>query len=265
MNIFTREMKANRKSLIIWCIGMIAMIGGGMGKFAAFENASGSVNDMLDLLPKSLLNMMGLSSFDMSKAIGFYGVLFLYLIVMATVHAVMLGSNIIAKEERDKTTEFLLVKPVSRNKVITSKLLAALTNIFILNIVTLISSFFIVDYFNKGDAILGDILITMVGMFIVQVIFMCIGSVLAAVIKNPKVSTATATGVILVTFMLSMIINMNEKLESLKYITPFKYFEAESVMFGQGLNFGFIFLSVLIISASLAGTYVFYKKRDLNV
>jgi len=171
MNIFIREMKANRKSIIIWCLSMLAMVGGGMSKFAALEGSGESLKELLKIYPKSIINMMGLGDFDMTVAIGFYGVLFLYVILMATIHAVMLGANIIAKEESHKTTEFLLVKPISRNKVITSKLLAALLNIVILNLVTFLSSVFIVNYFNKGDSIFKEIALLMVGMFIVQFIF----------------------------------------------------------------------------------------------
>lgn len=265
MNIFTREMKANRKSLILWCIGIIAMIGGSMGKFVLFSTSGQSINDIMDIYPKSLLNMLGISSFDLSKVIGFYGVLFLYLILIATIHAVMLGSNIISKEENDKTIEFLLVKPVSRNNVITSKLLAALLNIIILNIVTLIASYLVVNHFNEGDAILEDIAILMVGMFVLQLIFMCIGSFLASASRQPNNATSASTGILLITFMLSMIINMNDKLENLKYITPFQYFKAESIILGDGIDSVFVILSISIIGISLAGTYSFYKNRDLNL
>lgn len=265
MNIFLREMKANRKSLIIWCIGMVAMIGAGMGKFAGYVSSGMSIDDIMAIFPKSLLNVMGISGFDLSTAIGFYGVLFLYLILIATSHAVMLGTNIIAKEERDKTTEFLLVKPVSRSNVITSKLLAVILNITILNIVTFIGSLFAVNYFNKGDEILGDIIMLMVGMFILQLIFMSIGSLSATVSKKSKAAVSNATGILLITFMLYMATNMTDKLESLKYLTPFKYFEAESIILGNGIDLFFIILSVVIIGVSLAGTYGFYKRRDLNI
>ena len=38
MNIFKREMRANRKSLIIWCIGVLFIVGSGMSKYAALSN-----------------------------------------------------------------------------------------------------------------------------------------------------------------------------------------------------------------------------------
>lgn len=265
MNIFIREMKAYKKSLIIWCLGMVAMIGGGMGKYAGYSNYGGSMNEVLDIFPKSVLNIMGISDFDLTKAIEFYGVLFLYIILIATVHSVMIGSSIISKEERDKTTEFLFSKPVSRNKVITSKLLVAILNSIILNIVALISSFFIVGYFNKNDVLLRDIALLMSGMFIIQLMFIVIGSSIAAINKKAKRASSISTGVLLSTFMLSILINTNDGFEKLKYITPFKYFEAKSVILENSFQPVFIILSIFIIAILLIGTYGFYKKRDLSV
>jgi ABC-2 type transport system permease protein len=58
---------------------------------------------------------------------------------------------------------------------------------------------------------------------------------------------------------------LNENIEGLKYLTPFKYFEAKNVMFGGGFEFIFVLLSGVLIAAFTAATFLFYKKRDLNV
>ncbi|SKC36528.1 ABC transporter permease subunit [Maledivibacter halophilus] len=265
MNILAIEIKSNIKSLTIWCIGMVAMIGAGMGKFVGYTKSGEAINDILTIFPKSLLNVMGISSFDLSTVIGFYGVLFLYLILIAASHAIMLGVNIILKEENDKTIEFLLAKPVSRSKVITSKLLAALFNIIILNIVTLTASFFAVNYFNQFHETLIYIIMLMAGMFILQLIFLSVGLLLASASNNPKTTTSKAGAILLTTFILYLLINMSDKLEKLKFLTPFKYFEAESIILGKGFDMFFIILSFVIIVISLIGTYKFYKRRDLNV
>ena len=265
MNIFMVEMKAHRKSLIIWCIAMLFMVGAGMSKYQVFSTSGQSINDVMGKLPKVVQTIFGIGVFDLSKASGFYGILFLYLVLMTTIHAVMLGANIISKEERDKTTEFLMAKPISRDKVITAKLLAALVNIIILNIVTLISSIFIVGYFSKGESFNSDIGILMVGMFILQLIFMLIGTALAAVSKKPKTAPSVATGILLTAYLLSTVIDINIKLENLKYFTPFKYFEAKNLISNGGFEPVFVILSVLIIAVLLSVTYVFYRKRDLNV
>ncbi|MFA9396655.1 MAG: ABC transporter permease subunit [Clostridiaceae bacterium] len=265
MNIFKREMKANRKSLIIWCIGMIVMVFGGMAKFGALETSGASVNELMDSLPKGLQSMFGLGIVDLSTVGGYFSILFLYLIIMATIHSSMLGATIISKEERDKTAEFLFAKPVSRNKAISLKVLATLVNIIILNLVALFSSISAVASYNKGDSINGDIIRLMIGMFILQILFMSIGMGIAAISKNPKISVSISTGFLLFSYLLFILIDMNENIEWLKYLTPFKYFEAKNIMLGSGFEMVYIALSLFIIGLFMTLTYVFYKKRDLTV
>jgi ABC-2 type transport system permease protein len=183
MNIFFKELKSHRKSLIFWSIGVFLMVVSGMSKYAGLSSSGQPLTVVFEEMPKSMQAVMGIGTLDMSKASGFYGMLFIYLVLMATIHAVMLGATIISKEERDKTSEFLFVKPVSRTKIITAKLLAAFTNIVIFNLVTFISSIVIVGMYSDGEAVNSDITITMVGMFILQLVFMVIGSAIAA-IKN---------------------------------------------------------------------------------
>jgi ABC-2 type transport system permease protein len=265
MNIYKRELKAHRKSLIFWCLGMLLMIFSGMNKYSVYEQSGQSITELISAIPSSLRSILGFGNFDVTLASGFYGMLFVYLLIMATIHACMLGANIIAKEERDKTTEFLMVKPVSRSSIITSKLLAALSNIWILNIVTLIISILIVDKYSRGESVTGDILILMVGMFILQVLFLLVGTGIAAMSNNPKVAASIATAVLLVAYMISIVIDMNNKLEGLKYMTPFKYFDAQHVMYGGGLEPVFVILSIVIITVLACVTYMTYMKRDLNV
>jgi ABC-2 type transport system permease protein len=265
MNIFLREMKAHGKSLVIWCIGVLLMIVGGMGKYAGAVASGQSINDIVAQMPKAIQAIIGAGTFDLSKASGYYGMFFMYIAVMATIHASMLGSNIISKEERDKTSEFLFVKPVSRNKIITCKLLAAFVNILIFNIITAFFSIIIVGYYSKGETVTGDIIKLMVGMFILQLIFMVIGTGISAMSKNSKSAPSVATGILLFTFILSKAIDLNSNLEVLKYITPFKYYDAKNLMYGGEFEPVFLILSALIIVLLLSVTYVFYKKRDLNV
>lgn len=265
MNIFLKEMKSHRKSLVFWSIGVFLMVASGMVKYESLSSSGQPMNEMLAGMPKSLLAVLGIGEFDISTATGYYGLLFIYLLLMATIHAAMLGATIIAKEERDKTTEFLFVKPVSRNQIITAKLLAAFVNILILNLVTFISSVLLVGKYSDGGVVTGDIAITMAGMFILQILFMVIGSSLAAVKKKSKAAASLATGVLLLTYVISVAIDLNENIEGLKYLTPFKYFEAKSVMFGAGFELIFVLLSVVLIAGLTVVTFVFFKKRDLNV
>lgn len=265
MNIFFREMRANRKSLIIWSVGVFLMVASGMSKYTSLSGSGQSMNELMADMPKSLQAIMGTGVLDLSKASGYYGVVFLYLVMMATIHAVMLGASILSKEERDKTSEFLFVKPVSRTEIISYKLAAALTNIITFNLVTLVSSLLIVRHFSNGEeGITGDISLLMIGMLMLQLLFMTIGSGMAALLSNPKKASSLSTGILLLTFILSIAIDLNEKLEVLKYLTPFKYFEAKNIMYGGGFDGVFVSLTLVFIVILSIVTYVFFQRRDLK-
>jgi ABC-2 type transport system permease protein len=227
--------------------------------------AGESVQEIMDALPKAIGAVFGLTGFDLSTAAGFYGVLFLYIAIIGAVHAVLLGAGLIAKEERDRTSEFLYSKPASRGKVLTGKLLAGIFNLVVLNVVTLVTSIYVVDIFNKEAPFTGDLVLLMVGLFFLQLVFFSIGALLAGSTHHPKAAASRASSIMFVTFLMSFVVNMSEKLDFLKYVTPFKYFDAANLMADHALDPVFVGLAVAIIAVAVVTTYRLYAARDLAV
>lgn len=267
MNIFWREMKAQRKSLIIWCVGMVFLLLAGMSKYATLSvpGESQTLNELMADMPKSLQAIFGVGSLDLSTVSGYYGVLFLYIAVMATIHAGMLGATIIAKEERDKTAEFLLVKPITRSKMLTSKLAAALVGVVILNGMTSIGSLMAVQSYSNGEDVNQDIVLLMGGLLMLQLLFMLLGSAVASLLKLPKRAAGLTSGLLLLTFFISVVMDISGNLDALKFLTPFKYFDAKSVLEAGSLSMGYMLLSLALMVLALVGTYVGYNKRDLKL
>lgn len=265
MNIVLREIKASFRSLIIWSISMVFLIFVGMVKYSSFEAVGQSANDFLDQLPPALLNIMGMSGVDLTSILGFYSIFFLYFMLLAGIHAIMLGAVIISKEERDKTADFLFVKPIHRSRIITAKLTAILIDVLVLNLITLISSVVFVGIYNKGDSINNQIIKLMIALFILQVLFASIGAGISAVVKDTKKATSMASTILLLTFILSVAIDLYDKISFLKYFTPFKYFIAVDLVNGSSFNILHIFLSLIIIIISVSTTYILYRKRDLYI
>jgi ABC-2 type transport system permease protein len=264
MNIFLRELKANRKALIIWSASMFVLIVSGMAKYTAYSGG-GQNNQIFNDMPYSLKALLGFGSFDVTTISGYFALLFLYMELTVAIHAVLLGAGIISKEERDKTTEFLLTKPVSRTAIISSKLLAALANILILNLVTLVSSIIMVAAYNKGKDISGEITMFILSMFIVQLIFLSLGAVLAAFIRNAKASGSLSTGILLASFIIAKITDMTDKVNFLNLLSPFKYFSYKDLVAGNGLNLVIVVLSLVLVAVFTVSTYLFYQKREIYV
>lgn len=265
MNIYLRELKANRKSLFIWSMAMVFLVMAGVGKYtAASATGSGSFNDLLKDMPTSLKNLFGVGFFDLSKLVDYFGILYLYIALLAAIHAVLLGNGIIAKEERDKTAEFLFVKPVSRINIITSKLLSALTMVIILNLVTYLVSYIMFIQNSDGEAYALPLFKLMISLLVIQIIFTVLGAVLAAFFSNHKLSSPIATGILLAMFMLSVMIDISGKLDFLRYLSLFKYYDAKDIL-TNGFQIVYVILSLFFIVIFTLGTYYYYKKRDIKI
>lgn len=265
MNIFFKELKSYRKNLFWWSVGMVFLMGAGMAKYGTFQSTGQSINDLMKQFPKSIQTIFGMTGFDLSAVSGYFGVMFFYVALMAAVHAVLLGADLLSKEERDRTSEFLFSKPISRPKVITGKLAAGLVCLVVFNIVTLISSIYFVDYYNKGADFTGDIIVLMAGLFFLQLIFFFVGTIIAASHKKPKTSSSIAASILLATFILSVLININEKFDNLKYLTPFKYFDAKIIMADGRLDLVYVIISLALITSMIILTYRNYTNRDLSI
>jgi ABC-2 type transport system permease protein len=262
MNLYLRELKANLKPLIIWCASIMIFILIGMGKYAAMGDTGQPLNEMIANMPKSIQAIMGGGAFDLNTALGFYAIVFLYLVLMSTIQSGLLGASIILKEERDQTSDFLLTKPISRQKVITAKLLATTTNILIVNLITLIASILIIGGYSKEN-ITKEIFTLMVGMLFLQLMFMTIGMVFAASNRYKKRSGHITLAILLTTYFLSIIVDMVERLAFLRYLTPFKYFDAKTLLINGGFNLIYILITILLSGGCIYLTYCLYHKRDL--
>jgi ABC-2 type transport system permease protein len=264
MNIFVRELKANLKSLLIWSAVTTLLIIMAVAKFSAFAGDP-QLLTMLDSMPPALLDALSMRAFNLTTLSGFYGIMFVYFALIGAIAAAMWGSEIISKEERDKTVEFSLVLPVSRSRVITAKALAALVNSIAFVLITWAVSLVAVRSYHPDQAFHAYLTLQMQAMLVIELIFLAIGLLLGCAMKQYKLSGSTAVAIILTTYFLSIVSGMQEKLAFLKYFTPFKYFDAGELFRNGKMDSMYLLLSAGIIIVSVAAAYWAYNKRDLYI
>lgn len=264
MNIFLRELKANLKSLLIWCVITLLLIMIAVAKFSAFASDP-SLLTILDSMPKALIDALNLRAFNLTTLSGFFGLMLIYFGLMGGIAAAMWSSDIISKEERDKTVEFSFVLPVSRSKVITAKMLAILVNCIVFVLVTWGVSLVAVRQFKPDQAFYSFLALEMEAMFVIELIFLAVGMLLGCAMKRYKLSGSTSVGIILATYFLSIVSAMQPKLDFLKYFSPFKYFDAGELYRFGSMDGNYILLSVSIVIVCVVAAYWIYNKRDLYI
>jgi ABC-2 type transport system permease protein len=259
-----RELKSNFKSFVIWGVILTLLIMVAVGKFSAFAG-NPEMLTMLDSIPPAVLDAMNMRAFNLTTLSGFYGVMFLYFSLMGAIAGAMWGSTIISKEERDKTVEFSLVLPVSRNRVVTAKPLAALFYCAALVLFTWAISMIAVRDYTPDAAFYSFLAVEMQAMFLIELIFLAIGLLLGCAMKQYKRSGSVAISIILVTYFLSVITEIQDKFKFLKYLTPFKYFDASDLYRNTRVDGLSLFLTAGIVIISLVAAYLAYNKRDLYI
>ncbi len=262
MRIFLRELKSNIKSLVIWSVVMALLIVIAVSKFSAFQGDP-SMTALFESMPKALLQMFGIRSMEEIITLrGFYGVMFIFFGLMGGIAAAMWGSDSISREERDKTVEFSLVLPVSRNKVVTAKALAALVHCVALVVITWLVSWVAVRPYHPDADFHKYLALQMAAMFIIEMIFLAIGLFLGCAMKHYKRSGGAAMAIILVAYFMSVLAGMQQKLDFLKWFTPFKYFDSVN---SNRMDVSFLILSAGIIIVCVVAAYWIYNKRDLYI
>jgi len=264
MNIYLRELKANLKSLLIWVGIVLLLIIIAVAKFSAFANDP-EMLALLDAYPKPLLKALSMNAFNLTTLSGVYGVMFLYFGLMAAISAAMWGSDIISKEERNKTVEFSLVLPVSRSRVVTAKALAALTNSVAFVLLTWVISIVAVQSYNPDQAFYDFLALEMQAMFVISLIFLALGLLLGCAMKQYKRSGSVAVSIILAVYFMSIVSGLDEKFEFLKYFTPFKYFDAGELYRTGKMDGTYLLITAAIIVVSMTVAYWTYNKRDLYI
>jgi beta-exotoxin I transport system permease protein len=264
MNIFIRELKANLKSLLIWSVIIALLIFMAASKFSAFAGDPEMLK-ILDSLPPAMLDAFGMRAFNLTTLSGFYGIMFIYFGLMGAIASAMWGSDIISKEERDKTVEFSLVLPVSRSRVLTAKALAALVNCLAFVLITWGVSLATVQQFHPDQAFNSYLALQMRAMFVIELIFLSLGLMLGCIMKQYKRSASTAVAIILATYFMSIVSGMQEKLDFLKWFTPFKYFDAADLFHAGSMNSTYLLISLAIIVVCVVLAYFGYNRRDLYI
>jgi ABC-2 type transport system permease protein len=236
-----------------------------MSVYRTFIENQSKVMGMISLVPKGVLQFKGISNFnDLLSVLGFYAANnVIYMMVLGSIYAIVLSSNILLKEEYNKTAEFLLTKPLTRSEVFFSKLAVLFVNILLLNLVTTLAGFICLELFKNGDLSIKAFLILSLYTLLLNILFGSTGLFLSTVIKRPKPITTFCIGLVLILYFIYTLSKITENIAKLGYLSPFKYVNLDVINPAYRLDFVNLFYFIGISLVLLILSYRFYSRRDI--
>lgn len=271
MNLIKMEFKKNLKGTIIWGLILSALCFLYLAFFPSMKNAGFGelLNSKISMFPKGLLDSLGLNQMpDFSIFMEYYTYVFQFIGIGTLIYAMILGTKALSKEEGDKTIEFLYAKPVSRNKIIITKMISSFILLLVVVLMIIISSLICNISFGNGSDLVMLLKVNAMSL-IPLLVYWVIGFVISAFLNSDNKSTVIALGFFFGTYLLGIISNTIDKLKFLKYLSPinynpsadvYKYFDGRV---GSSLNMNAIILCVVIFIIGISITFIKYNKKDL--
>ena len=262
-NIYKYEFHARLKSVLIWSLSMVILIGFYFSIYPAFSEQAELVNEMMANFPPALLAAFGMGNIDMADILGYFGFMFIFVQLCLAIQASNYGFGLVSVEESELTADFLLSKPVSRGQVITSKLLAALTALAITDLVVWASTFASISLFGKGrEYNSSTLLLLLLSLLVFQLIFLGIGLLISLLVKRVRSVTPYGLGLAFGAYILSAFSGIFGEVK-LELLTPFKHLDPAYIVQNAAYDTPLVLVDIVVILLTIAASYWLYIRRDI--
>ncbi|WNS47070.1 ABC transporter permease subunit [Paenibacillus sp. MMS20-IR301] len=262
--MYLHELRSLRKSSILWTCAMTLLAAMFLLIYPSMVSDAADFKELLGGYPASIRAMLGINLDYITSILGFYSMVFAYITLCGAIQAMNLGLSILSKESRERTADFLLVKPVSRTKIVTAKLLAACTMIILTDIV-----FFAATYLIAGNVAAAGyshklFLLLNLPLLFIQLIFLAAGAGISVFFTKLNNVLPLSLGTVFGFYMIGALLATGAEDGAARYLSPFKYFDSIYIMEHAGYELPYLLAGAVITAAAVTVSYRVYIRKDIH-
>lgn len=260
MTLIKHELRQSRNSLIIWTAAIGFLIAACVFMFPEMKGEMSSVSDMFASMG-GFSQAFGMDKISFGTLSGFYAIECGNILGLGgAFFAAICAASILSKEEKDKTAEFLLTHPIKRFNIVSSKLIAVIFQITVMNIAVFALSIFSVKVIGE-DVPLKEMLLIHIAYYCMQleIAGICFG--ISSFLRNGSIGIGL--GVAAFMYFLNIIANIAESAEFLNYITPFGYANGSNIIADLSIDGVLVLLGLLYGAVGMIVAYIKYCKKDI--
>ena len=261
MTVLNHEFRMGRKALAIWtaaiggfivcCIFLFPEMAGQMKSVSNIFASMGAFTAAFGMDRLNFGTLTGFYAIECGNILGIGGALF----------AAMLASNMLCKEEKDHTAEFLLTHPVTRVHVVAGKLGAMLAQTLLMNAVVFLMAAasvaaigYEIPWKELGLLHLACLLVQ------VELEGICFG--ISAFLRRGGLGIGM--GLTICFYFLNLVANLSKQAKFLKYITPFGFAEGADVLSDGCLNLRYLAVGAVFTIIGIAAAFWEYNRKDIH-
>ena len=261
MTIMKHELREGRTSFLIWtvAIGMLMAV-----CICLFPEMKGQMEGISKLFASmgAFTAAFGMDRLNFGSLPGYYAIECGNVLGLGgAFYAALCAVDILSKEERGRTAEFLLTHPVSRAKILAGKLAAVLLQITVMNVIIYIVS--VMSVMIIGEAVpWRELNLLHLGYFLMQLEIACICFGISAFMR--KGSMGTGLGLVAILYFMNLIANISKSVRFLNYLTPFGYCTGADIVSAGKLNLGMVTVGIVISAVGIIAAFVKYMHKDIQ-
>lgn len=262
--MFKREMKINLKSFVIWTFILIGLF---LVVFLVYPSIVNSENmqmmdEMMKIFPEEMLKAFNMDISSIDTAFGWLKTEgFVFVLLITGIYSGILGSNILLKEESDKTIEYLNSVPVTRRKIVINKIICGL--LYIILMILAIGIFNFIGLTLSGDFDRKSYLLLSVTPLFSSIVIFAVCLFLSTFTHKTKKTLGISLGIVFASYFLNVISEMGESTEFLKYISIFTLADIRNVIVDVSINPLMVALAIGITVIFMSLTIIHYNKKEL--
>lgn len=262
MNIYKQELINFRFQTILWTVILSGVCILCSAVYPVLYSNKDVFLSILSKFPPEVVTGLGFDIDTMFSALGYYCFILTYILLIGAFQGAIIGIKVIRNDQNENAESFILTKPISRKNILRAKTLAALTCLFITNVIIQLLSVVMMFLVSKESFNVLRMIMINLGLLLVQVTFASIAMVVGAFTKKKKTTNLIAVVIIFAFYVLHMVEDILDA-KFLKYINPFSYFDPNDILTSGNYSWTFMIASVVIMLFCINFSFIHYENSDI--
>ena len=260
MTIVRHELKQGRTAFLIWCGCIAALLGICIFLFPEMKGEMDTVSEMFASMG-AFTAAFGMDKLNFGTLTGYYAIECGNVLGLGgAFYAAIIATDILSKEERMHTADFLLTHPLGRVRVMTEKLASVLIRIVLLNL--LIYGISVLSMAAVGEVIpWKEVNLLHLAYFLMQLELAGICFGISAFLRRGSVSIGL--GIAALMYFMNLIANITESAKDLKYLTPFGFCDGALIAAEGKLDGAVLAAGMALGALGILAAYLKYPKKDI--
>ncbi len=262
MVLVLKTAKDHWKASFFWTIGLIAMVIIQLSVYPTVRSSAAGLASFLDAYPKALREIFRME--DYTSGPGYLSTeLFSMMLPLIFISiGASWGSNATAQEEERRTADILLTLPISRVRILTTKIATAVLAQLVLAIVLVITLAIGIRFVDLPLATVKIIAGALTGVLL-GILFNAIATLVGAAWGKKSVALGGAIGLAIAGFLFYSLAPLVNTFDKITPINPFQWTLGSRPLY-DGFDWGYTAFALLLSAVLYVASLLVFKRRDIQ-